>query len=154
MKVNDSQPDLTVDARPVVRVKLAPGAKPPIYAHDDDAGADLFALDAVTIRSSQRRVIATGVHVQPPASWCFSVRPKSGLSKRGLVVVPGLIDPGYRGEIGVMVENHSTETLTIKAGDKVAQLVLERATQARFELASDLDASARGAGGWGSTGDT
>jgi len=135
-----------------VKVKLAEGAHVPTYAHDDDTGADLRALVKTTVWGGQTVKVRTGVHLQPPTGWAFVVRPRSGLSAKGIVVTPGTIDSGYRGEISVVVTNHGDDPYVIQAGDKIAQLVLERVHQATFSVTHELEDSARGDGGFGSTG--
>lgn len=143
--------------RPDVRVQaLVPHAVVPAYAHDDDAGADLCAAEDVVLEPFARALVPTGLAVALPTGHAGFIHPRSGLSsKHGITVVnaPGTIDAGYRGEIKVPLVNldpHSPYTIT--RGDRIAQLVVQQVAHARFTTVDQLDDTARGTGGFGSTG--
>lgn len=143
--------------RPTVQVRrLHPLAPLPSYALDGDAGADLATMVDVRLAPGERALLPTGIAIALPAGYAGFVHPRSGLAIRaglGLVNAPGTIDSGYRGEIKVIVINHDRDAaIELHQGDRIAQLVIQRVEQARFELAEQLPDSARGSGGHGSTG--
>lgn len=145
------------DAIPV-RIKRLPHGKGldlPRYATEGAAGMDVLSAEDVTIASGARHAVATGLAVAIPAGYEVQVRPRSGLAlKHGISVpnTPGTIDSDYRGELKVILINHGAEPFAIARGDRVAQLVLAPVTQAVWDEVADLDETARGAGGFGSTG--
>lgn len=145
------------DAIPV-RIKRLPhgeGLDLPRYATEGAAGMDVLSAEDVTIASGARHAVATGLAVAIPAGYEVQVRPRSGLAlKHGISVpnAPGTIDSDYRGELKVILINHGAEPFAIARGDRVAQLVLAPVTQAAWDEVADLDETARGAGGFGSTG--
>jgi dUTP diphosphatase len=128
----------------------------PAYEHEDDAGADLRTTVDVTLQPGQRATVPTGVAVALPSGYAGFVHPRSGLAARhGVTVVnaPGTVDAGYRGEIAVTLLNTDrTDPVTLRRGDRVAQLVVQRVERARFVVVDELPPSGRGAGGHGSTG--
>jgi len=129
----------------------------PAYATAGSAGLDLLAaVDApVTLQPGARAVVPTGIAVALPAGYEAQVRPRSGLAVRhGVTLVnsPGTIDSDYRGEIGAILVNLGSEAFTIERGSRIAQLVVAPVSQAVLEEVAELPASARGAGGFGSTG--
>ncbi len=129
---------------------------PPKYARPGDAGADLIATRGVTLAPGERATIPTGVSIALPDGFVGFVMPRSGLASKhgiGLVNSPGTIDAGYRGEISVVVINtDATSPFVIEPGDRIAQLVIQPVVQARFIPVTELPGSARGADGFGSTG--
>ena len=135
---------------------LDPELPVPSYAHEGDAGADLCAREDVTLAPGERVLVPTGVSLALPLGYVGLVHPRSGLAtKHGLTVVnaPGTIDAGYRGEVKVTLLNTDTTTpIVLKRGDRIAQLVIQKVERAHFIEVSDLDDSARGAGGFGSNG--
>lgn len=132
--------------------RLDPAAVLPTRAHPDDAGLDLYALEDSSIAPGAGTLLKTGVAVALPAKHVGLVCDRSSMAKRGLKTAGGVIDAGYRGELGVMIWNLSRETQAVKKGERIAQLlVLPIATPAPVDTA-ELDATARGAGGFGSTG--
>ena len=135
---------------------LDPELPVPSYAHEGDAGADLCAREDVTLAPGQRVLVPTGVSLALPLGYVGLVHPRSGLAtKHGLTVVnaPGTIDAGYRGEGKVTLLNTDTvPPIVLKRGDRIAQLVIQKVERAHFIEVNDLDDSARGAGGFGSTG--
>ncbi|TCK24774.1 dUTP diphosphatase [Pseudonocardia endophytica] len=136
--------------------RLDPGVPLPAYAHAGDAGADLVTTEDVVLAPGDRALVGTGVAVALPPGFAGFVHPRSGLAARhGLSVVnaPGTVDAGYRGEIRVCLVNlDRTEALTLRRGDRIAQLVVQRVEHARFREVDALPDSARGSGGHGSTG--
>jgi dUTP pyrophosphatase len=136
--------------------RLEVAARPPAQAHDGDAGYDLHAAEAVTIDPGERASVGTGIAVAIPEGQAGLVIPRSGLAARhGISVVnaPGLIDAGYRGELRVLLLNTDrTEPFTVEPGDRIAQLVLVRVETEVLEEVAELDETARGVGGFGSTG--
>ena len=128
----------------------------PAYAHPGDAGADLTTRDAVTLAPGERLTVRTGVRIALPAGYVALVHPRSGLAaKHGVTIVnaPGTVDAGYRGELMVTLLNTDTrESVEFAAGDRIAQLVIQRVEHARFVPVSSLPGSLRGESGFGSTG--
>jgi dUTP pyrophosphatase len=129
----------------------------PAYATDGAAGLDLLAAVAtpVTLAPGERTLVPTGLAIALPAGYELQVRPRSGLALRHGVVLPnspGTIDEDYRGEIGVIVLNAGTDSFTITRGLRIAQAVLAPVTRLAWHEVESLDATARGAGGFGSTG--
>ena len=141
-----------------VRIKRLPHGRDldlPTYATDGAAGMDVVAAEAVTLKPGQRHAVATGLAVAIPDGYEIQVRPRSGLAlKHGISVpnTPGTIDSDYRGELKVIMINHGTEDFPIARGDRIAQLVLAPVTQAQWDEVEELDDTARGSGGFGSTG--
>ena len=136
--------------------RLDPGLPVPAYAHDGDAGLDLYAAETVTLAPGARAAVGTGIAVAIPPGCAGFVLPRSGLALRhglSLVNTPGLIDAGYRGEIRVVLINHDRETpLTLARGDRIAQLVIQRIEPATLIEVDKLPTTPRGSGGFGSTG--
>jgi dUTP diphosphatase len=127
----------------------------PAYAREGDAGLDLAAATTVTLPPGGRQLVPTGLRVAIPIGHAGLVLPRSGLALRSGVTVlnaPGLIDAGYRGEVGVLLVNHGAEAVTITRGERIAQLVIQPVERATVVEVRELDATARGAGGFGSTG--
>lgn len=145
----------TVD---VLVTRLDPDVPLPEYAHPGDAGADLVTTMDVTLGPGERALVGTGIAIALPAGYAAFVHPRSGLAHRlgvSIVNTPGTIDAGYRGEIKVLLVNHDLRgTAVFRRGDRIAQLVVQRVEQARFHRVDKLPGSARGAGGYGSTGVT
>lgn len=127
-----------------------------MYAHAGDAGADLVAAEAVRLEPGRRALVGTGVRIALPDGYAAFVVPRSGLAARhGITVVnaPGTVDAGYRGEIKVSLLNTDLDApYDIAAGDRIAQLIVMPVTRARFLPVDELPDSARGEGGFGSTG--
>ena len=138
--------------------RLDRGLPLPAYARDGDAGLDLHAAEGAELAPGERRLVGTGVAIALPLGHAAFVHPRSGLALRhGLSVVntPGTIDAGYRGEIKVLLVNHDVEqSVTIARGDRIAQLVVQPVDRVRLVEVDDLPRSARGDGGYGSTGVT
>lgn len=135
--------------------KLHPDAVAPTYAHDGDAGVDLCSVADLTIPPGGHAAVPTGIALELPVGFEGQVRPRSGYAARNGVTVlnsPGTIDCGYRGEVKVILINHGKEPFVITKRMKIAQLVIAPVTRVTFAEAADLSDSARGAGGFGSSG--
>lgn len=128
----------------------------PVYAHPGDAGADLVSSESLRLEPGARALVGTGVRIALPDGYAAFVVPRSGLSaKHGITIVnaPGTIDAGYRGEIKVALLNTDAhEAYDITAGDRIAQLIVMPVPRVRFLPVDDLPDTARGEGGFGSTG--
>jgi dUTP diphosphatase len=134
-------------------VKLDEKAMIPKKAHKYDAGFDLYSFDETTLKSTNRNIFATGIAVAIPKGWYGRIAPRSGLAaKYGIDVLAGVIDSSFRGEIKVILINHGCEDVTIKKGDRIAQLILEKCGEWEIEEVEKLDETERGEGGFGSTG--
>lgn len=143
----------------VQRLPAADGLPLPSYETAGAAGLDLIAAldsdDEVVLDPAGRALVPTGLVIAIPDGFEAQVRPRSGLAlKHGITVLntPGTIDSDYRGEVKVILINHSLVPYTIRRGDKIAQLVIARVEQASWTEAEHVDETARGAGGFGSTG--
>ena len=135
--------------------RLDPSIALPSYAREDDAGLDLRAAHDVTLEPGARALVATGLAVAMPFGFAGLVLPRSGLARaQGVTVLnaPGLVDAGYRGELKVLLVNHGAQPVTLRRGERVAQLVIQRVEGAELIEVADLPASERGDGGFGSTG--
>jgi dUTP pyrophosphatase len=153
------------------------GAQVPAYAHETDAGADVFALEDVTLEPGETKIVRTGISVQIPQGYEIQVRPRSGLSARSKLRIantPGTLDSGYRGEVGIICENIDSKVrdvkidyvdgkpvllgvdygspITIEKGQKIAQLVLSEVPTMHFVKVAALDTENDREGGFGSTG--
>ena len=141
-----------------VEVKRLPhgeGLPLPAYATSGAAGMDVVSAEDVVIAPGARHAVATGLAVAIPQGFEIQVRPRSGLAlKHGITVpnTPGTIDSDYRGELKVILINLGNEAFAIQRGDRVAQLVFAPVVQAAWDEVAELDATDRGAGGFGSTG--
>jgi dUTP pyrophosphatase len=138
-------------------LRLHPDAKLPSYAHgpDEDSGLDLRAVEAVTIPARKWAAVPTGIAIELPPGYEGQVRPRSGLAARhgiALLNAPGTIDPGYRGELRVLLMNHSDADFRVEPGERIAQLVVAAYARVECSWAEELAASARAEGGFGSTG--
>jgi dUTP pyrophosphatase len=140
----------------VLLVRLDQDLPLPAYEHPGDAGLDLRSRVDVVLAPGERALVPTGIAIALPAGYAAFVCARSGLAVRhgvGLVNSPGVIDAGYRGEIGVVLVNHDLDNpVTLSRGDRIAQLVVQRVEQARLVEVTDLPGSHRGEGGFGSTG--
>jgi len=136
--------------------KLDGSLKSPEYAHNGDAGLDLYSAVECILRPYERRKVPTGIKIAIPEGYAGFMQPKSGLAiKNGLSLVntPGLIDSGYRGEVcAILINLDPEEDFIIKRGDKICQLVIQKVENVKIELTDKLDDTTRGDGGFGSTG--
>ncbi|MGQ9660878.1 MAG: dUTP diphosphatase [Kiritimatiellia bacterium] len=140
----------------ILRVKrLRPHAILPSYAHSGDAGLDLFASEELEIAPGEAGLVPTGLAIELPPGTEAEVRPRSGLAARFRVTVlnsPGTIDEGYRGEVGVLLINHGSNPFKVSRGMKIAQMVVKPVLRVSVEEVAELSDTARGTGGFGSTG--
>ena len=136
--------------------KLDEGLPAPAYANPGDAGLDLYAAKDVTLQPGQRAMIPTGIAIAIPQGYAGFVQPRSGLAAQqgfSIVNTPGLIDSGYRGEIGVIGLNTDTQNeIVIARGDRVAQLVIQEVPVVELLEVDELDETERSSGGFGSSG--
>lgn len=135
--------------------KLRADAVVPRYAHPGDSGLDLHAAADAVIAAGEWLTVPTGIAIELPPGTEGQVRPRSGLARDHAVTVlnsPGTIDEGYRGEVGVILINHGKAPFHVQAGARIAQLVVQRREVVRVVEAESLTDTARGAGGYGSTG--
>ena len=137
------------------RLAHGEGLPLPSYASDGAAGLDIVAAEDVKLAPGQRHAVATGFAIAIPAGFEVQVRPRSGLAlKHGVTCLntPGTIDEDYRGEVKVILANLGSEPFEVRRGERIAQLVPAPVVKARFDEVADLEATKRGAGGFGSTG--
>jgi dUTP pyrophosphatase len=138
-------------------ITIHPKAQLPRYAHapHEEAGMDLFAAGELRLAPGEWGAVGTGLILEIPPGYEGQVRPRSGLALRHGVTLlnsPGTIDPGYRGELRVLLINHGKADFHILPGDRIAQLVIAPYAAVEWKMAQSLGESARGAGGFGSTG--
>lgn len=136
-------------------VKSHKDAVLPSYETAEAAGADVRSVETVTLMNGERKLIKTGLKCVIEPGWEIQVRPRSGLAfKQGLTVLnaPGTIDSDYSGELGVLLLNTGDHAVSIQAGDRIAQIVVAPVTQGEFGWADETRETARGEGGFGSTG--
>lgn len=125
----------------------------PSYAHPGDAGLDLYAREETRLLPGERKMIPTGLQFEVPEGYVGLVWDKSGLSmKNGLKTLGGVLDSGYRGELMVGMVNLSSEPYTFLRGHKVAQLLIQKIENPEIKVVAELGKTARGGGGFGSTG--
>jgi len=127
----------------------------PKYAHDGDAGMDVYSAIDHELQPRERKLIPAGFKMAVPYGFEVQVRPRSGLAlKHGISVVnsPGTIDHQYRGDVGILLINHSNESFSIKRGDRIAQIVFNKVELVHFDEVESLSETTRGEGGFGSTG--
>lgn len=141
---------------PILIQRLDPELELPAYANPGDAGADLVSTIDVELQPGERAIVPTGIAIALPSGYAAFVHPRSGLAARcGVTTLnsPGTIDAGYRGEIRVIVVNlDPKEPVELRRGERIAQLVVQKVETARFVEVQTLPGSARGEGGFGSTG--
>jgi dUTP pyrophosphatase len=141
---------------PSLRIKkLDPEITLPAYAPDGDAGLDLCSAEDVDLEPGERAVVSTGFAMALPEGYAAFVQPRSGLAARhgiSIVNTPGLIDCHYRGEVKIILINLGREAFEVKRGDRIAQMVIQKVESVRVEAVDELDDTARGSGGFGSTG--
>jgi dUTP pyrophosphatase len=147
---------MITDSMKIRLKKLAPEAQLPEYAHgpDEDAGMDLRALAAAVLSPGIPQAVPTGLAIELPSGYEAQVRPRSGLALKHAITIPNspaTIDPGYRGEIRVILLNLGSADYKIEKGDRIAQLVIAKYEPVEWEE-GDLNQSTRGVGGFGSSG--
>ena len=134
--------------------KLSESAILPEYKSEGAAGMDLYSNENVTLMPGEIKMISTGIALEIPKGYEGQVRPRSGLSLKGVTVVnaPGTIDSDYRGEVKVLLINHGREPFNIEPGLRIAQLVIQKCEKAELVEHKELSETKRGSGGFGSTG--
>ena len=133
--------------------KILEGAIIPHYAHPGDAGMDIFSAEDAVIKAGERRSVRTGVKMELPEGFVGLIWDKSGLAlKNGIKTMAGVIDSCYRGEIEIVLVNLSEQDYKIEKGQKIAQMLIQKAERAEIEEVEELNETSRGAGGFGSTG--
>ena len=143
------------DAPQIQVQKLHPDAQLPRYSHEGpfgDLAADLHAVSQWTLQPGETVAIPTGIALGFPADFGGLIQDRSGLALRGITTLAGVIDPGYRGEIRIVLTNLSAAAQVIFPGDRIAQMRIVRRIQASFELVESLDETKRSTAGFGSTG--
>lgn len=143
----------------MIKIKIVNKGNQPLpeYATPQSAGVDLRANidEPVELKPLSRTIIPTGLHIALPEGYEAQIRPRSGLAiKKGITCLntPGTIDADYRGDVGVILINLSAETFIVNPGERIAQMVINKFEQAKFELVEELDETERGEGGFGHTG--
>jgi len=125
----------------------------PEFGSEGAAGADLRAAESLTLHAGERAAVSTGIHLELPEGCVGLVWPRSGLALRhGIDTLAGVIDADYRGEVKVVLVNHGGLAFEIAAGDRIAQLLLQRVERPRFARLESLTPTGRGGGGFGSSG--
>ena len=132
--------------------KIHQNAIIPKYDHVDDAGFGLYSIEEKVLKPMEYYAVATGISSEIPQDYFVSIRDRSSMAIKGLHVMGGVIDAGYRGEWKVILINLSGADYKIEVGDKIAQGILQSAKQAKIEITEDLSNTSRGEGGFGSTG--
>lgn len=135
-----------------MKIKLDFDAYEPTRAHDTDAGLDLRASHSGVVPAHGRAAFDTGVHVQLPPGTYGAVRSRSGLMFNHGITTDGTVDAGYRGQLRVILFNHSDRNYTVKPGEKIAQFVVQPCVIEAIEVVDELDETDRGAAGFGSSG--
>lgn len=135
--------------------KINEEAKLPEYAHEGDAGLDIFSVDDMIIMPGESKLIKTGIQIELPGGTEAQIRPRSGLALKNQITVlntPGTIDEGYRGEIGIILINHGKQQFHVEKGMKIAQMVIKPVLKVTIKEVVELTDTTRGEGGFGSTG--
>ena len=139
----------------VMIVRIDKDLQTPCYAHEGDAGMDLFSAESRVLGPGESKIFSAGIKVAIPFGYEMQVRPRSGLAaKFGITVLntPGTIDYQYRGTVGVILINHGKKDYEVKKGDRIAQAVFSKFESANLKEVDELDTTTRGEGGLGSTG--
>lgn len=133
--------------------KLKEEALLPRYAHPGDAGMDFFSDEEIILEAGQRKLISTGIAMQIPAGYVGLIWDKSGIAtKFGIKTMAGVVDSSYRGEVKILLHNLSSEKFKIEKGMKIAQMLIQPVEQKKMIEVKELEETARGEGGFGSTG--
>jgi dUTP pyrophosphatase len=129
------------------------GESIPQYAHAGDAGADITASEKIAIPPRERTLVSTGVRLEIPEGYVGLIWPRSGLAvKKGIDCGAGVIDSHYRGEVKILLFNHSDNEFQIEPGDRIAQILIQKVERVKFHLVDQLNETARSDAGFGSTG--
>lgn len=132
---------------------LSPDAKAPVYAHDGDAGMDVYSIEDYTLQPGERHLFKLGFSAEFDSGFVCLVWDRSGLAaKQGLTNLAGVIDAGYRGEYGIVTLNTSSEPVAVKKGDRIAQLLIQPVLAVDVQVVAALADTTRQSGGFGSTG--
>jgi len=131
---------------------LINGAICPTKADSGCAGYDLYSVVDTVIEPNSRKLISTGISVEIPKHYYLRVAPRSGMSVRGIDVGAGVIDSSYRGEVKALIINNTDEQYSVKQGDRIAQLIMERCSNTKIMVIDELSATHRNTSGFGSTG--
>jgi len=123
----------------------------PKYAYNNDAGVDLASRINTILAKNETQVIPTGVKIEIPKGYAGFIQPRSSLSRKGIYVSLGLVDSGYRGEVGIIITNLSDSLYGIKKGDRIAQLVIKKVENIVWDEVGELEESERNENGFGST---
>jgi dUTP pyrophosphatase len=135
--------------------KISEDAILPSYAHEGDAGLDLFSSEEKEIKPNESCLIKTGIKIELPKNTEAQIRPRSGLALKHCITVlnsPGTIDYGYRGEVGIILINHGKNTFKVEKGMKIAQMVVQKVINVSVLEVEELSETKRSEGGFGSTG--
>lgn len=132
--------------------KLHPEAKLPGFAHTDDAGMDLFALEKTILQPGVKKNISTGIAAEIPEGYVGLIWDKGGMANQGLHTIAGVIDAGYRGDITILIINFSDKPLVIEKGQKFAQMLIQKIERPEILEVSELSNTIRETGKFGSTG--
>ncbi len=132
--------------------KLKPGAKLPTRAHHDDAGLDVYCCERVIIQPHATVKIPTGIAYEVPDGYCVFAWDKGSVGSKGIKTLGGVLDSGYRGELFIPMHNLNNEEFVFEAGDKIAQMVIQKVELWDVEESEELSETKRGTGSFGSTG--
>ncbi len=144
---------MTIESSSIKVKKLHELARLPLRGSVHAIGADLCCVEAFNLKPLERKLVPTGLAVEIPAGFYGRVAPRSGLAvKQGIDTLAGVIDSDYRGEVRVLLINFNDEAVNFEAGERVAQLIIEKAEALDYKWAEELTDTSRGAGGFGSTG--
>jgi len=132
--------------------KLREDARIPEYAHEGDAGMDLFSCEDCIILPKHRQVISTGIAMEIPKGYVGLIWDKSGIAKNGITTISGVGDSGYRGEYKVVLLNVSSKPYVVKKGQKIAQMLIQKVESPKLVEVKEISDTERGVGGFGSTG--
>lgn len=132
--------------------KLVETAKIPAYAHHDDAGMDVYTIEEYTLKPGEQHLFKTGISSELATGYVILFWDKSGVGAKGVKSLGGVVDAGYRGEWLVMLRNLSDQAVTFKAGDKIIQALIQKVEHPEIIEIDQLSETARGDGGFGSTG--
>jgi len=135
-----------------VKIKLDPGAFPPLRMHPTDAGLDIRAMHGGLVRAGQSAIFRSGVHIELPKNTAGLFVAKSGLMMNNDITATGLVDEGYDGEIMVKLFNHGLDDYNVRAGDKIGQLVIMPVLYEPIEVVDSIKGGERGSAGFGSSG--
>jgi dUTP pyrophosphatase len=132
--------------------KLHPDAKVPTRAYEHDAGLDLTSVETNTLKPGEGKIFKTGIAIALDPGYVGLVWDRSSMGKKGIKTLGGVIDSGYRGEVGVILWNISHEPQTIQSGERIAQLLVQAVATPQTKEVADLSQTERGTGGFGSSG--